>query len=141
MKLALDYVRELNKWAIEKGGKEIVTAKNGIWKLEQVAIAAIEEKADLAVRENGIEKMSFPNSIGDVEIVKNYQMDRIQIVFPGKPSEEIRGILKGEAFKWAPSQSAWQRQLTGNAEWAVKRIVQRFSQIETDTVGRMAIQG
>lgn len=139
LKLALDYVKELNKWVIEKGGKEIVTAKNGIWKLEQVAVAAIEEKADLAVKGNGIEKMSFPNSIGDIEIVKNYQMDRIQIMFPGKPSEEIRTILKGEAFKWAPSQSAWQRQLTGNAEWAAKRMIQKFLQIETDAVGRMAI--
>lgn len=29
-----------------------------------------------------------------------------------KPDEAIRGELKAEGFRWAPSQKAWQRQLT-----------------------------
>lgn len=63
------------------------------------------------------------------KIVENFDMDRIQIVFPDKPSEGERAILKGEAFKWAPSQGAWQRQLTNNARWAAKRVTQKLAAV------------
>lgn len=142
VKLALDYIKELNRLAVEKGAKEIITAKNGIWELEQVAEAKREEKVDATVRENEIEEFSFPNSIGSFQVVKNYKLDRIQVIFPDKPKEEIREILKKEAaLKWAPSEGAWQRQLTGNAEFAIKAMIDKFSKIETDEVGRIAVHG
>jgi len=56
------------------------------------------------------------------EVKFNTEVNRIQIIFDGKPDEETRSELKGEAFKWAPSQGAWQRQLTDNAIRALKRI-------------------
>ena len=43
---------------------------------------------------------------------------RIQFIFDGKPSDDIRNILKQNGFRWAPSQSAWQRQLTRNGQWS-----------------------
>ena len=43
---------------------------------------------------------------------------RIQFIFDGKPSDDIRNILKQNGFKWAPSQGAWQRQLTRNGQWS-----------------------
>ena len=43
---------------------------------------------------------------------------RIQFVFDGKPSDDIRNILKQNGFRWAPSQGAWQRQLTRNGQWS-----------------------
>lgn len=143
VKKGLAYVKELNEWAKEKGGKDIIAAKNGIWELEQAAEVAREEKVDAAVRENETQEFTFPNTLGTIEIIKNYKIDRIQIMFPGKPSEEIRGILKGSgaAFKWAPSEGAWQRQLTRNAEYAVEQLIKKFSQIETDEVGRIAVHG
>ena len=35
---------------------------------------------------------------------------------------DIRTELKGEGFRWAPSQGAWQRQLTDNAMRAARRL-------------------
>ena len=55
-------------------------------------------------------------------VVVNAEMNRLQIVFDGKPDEAIRAELKAEGFRWAPSQKAWQRQLTDNALRAVRRI-------------------
>jgi hypothetical protein len=52
----------------------------------------------------------------------NKELDRLQLFFDEKPSESQRAILKANGFKWAPSQGAWQRQLTGNAIYAADRI-------------------
>ena len=39
----------------------------------------------------------------------NAEENRIQVLFDEKPDEEMRGALKSNGFKWAPSKNAWQR--------------------------------
>ena len=56
------------------------------------------------------------------EIVKNAELNRLQIVFDEIPGEETRAELKRNGFRWSPSNQAWQRQLTPNAEAAARRI-------------------
>lgn len=55
---------------------------------------------------------------------------RYQITFDGKPEEDVRRILKSYGFKWAPSQKAWQRQITGNGRWAFERAVEELKKKE-----------
>lgn len=57
------------------------------------------------------------------EIVENAEIMRLQIIFDGKPSAECRQALKSHGFRWAPSQGAWQRQLTNNARHALRAIL------------------
>jgi hypothetical protein len=52
----------------------------------------------------------------------NTDMNRLQLFFDEKPSESQRANLKANGFKWAPSQDAWQRQLTDNAVYAAGRL-------------------
>ena len=61
---------------------------------------------------------AFPG--GRAEI--NEEENRLQLFFEEKPSEEQRRELKSNGFKWAPSQGAWQRQLTKNAIYAAGRM-------------------
>ena len=56
------------------------------------------------------------------EVVINTELNRVQIIFDGKPDEEMRAKLRHNAFKWAPSQGAWQRQYTRNALYAAKEV-------------------
>ena len=56
------------------------------------------------------------------KIIRNKDEMRLQLVFDGKPAEKTREILKSNGFRWAPSQTAWQRLLNDNAEYALKRI-------------------
>ncbi len=56
------------------------------------------------------------------KVVVNTAENRLQIIFDGKPDADIRSELKGEGFRWAPSQGAWQRQLTDNAMRAARRL-------------------
>jgi len=46
---------------------------------------------------------------GNITIIVNREENRLQISFPGKPAQSTRDLLKQNGFKWAPSQSVWQR--------------------------------
>ena len=54
------------------------------------------------------ETSTFGNECG-VKIVRNTDLMRLQLIFDGKPSDEVRAVLKKNAFKWSPKNSAWQR--------------------------------
>lgn len=60
---------------------------------------------------------------GVCEVVENFDENRLQIIFDGKPSAEIRDELKSNGFRWAPSQGAWQRQLNNGARYAAARFL------------------
>lgn len=55
-------------------------------------------------------------------VVENIELNRLQLVFPGKPSEAVRTILKRNGFRWARSERAWQRLLNDNSRSVVRYI-------------------
>lgn len=57
-----------------------------------------------------------------ITVIQNTELNRLQLIFDGKPSDEVRDILKSNGFKWSPKNTAWQRQLTQNALYAFNRI-------------------
>ena len=59
-------------------------------------------------------------------VKENTDLMRLQIFFDEKPDADTRAILKSNGFKWAPSQNAWQRQLTDNAKRALKKILEEI---------------
>ncbi len=61
--------------------------------------------------------------IPGIRVVRNLEENRIQILFPGKPDNATRALLKSRGFKWAPSQGAWQRQLNGAGEYAAECVI------------------
>ena len=54
---------------------------------------------------------------------------RLQLIFDGKPKEEVRNILKKNGFRWSPHYGAWQRQLTDNAIYSLKRVTEAIKAI------------
>lgn len=71
----------------------------------------------------------YPHVDG-VEVVENAEAMRIQLIFEGKPSEEIRDILKSHGFRWSPRFGAWQRQLTDNGKWSTKKVLEEIARTE-----------
>lgn len=57
------------------------------------------------------------------QIVRNTEQNRLQIIFDGKPDDTTRQALKQNGFRWSPRNSAWQRQLTDNADRAARRAL------------------
>lgn len=82
----------------------------------------IEKLLKLKASTNEYEK------IDGIEIKENKELMRIQLIFNGKPSEEIRDLLKSKGFHWSPKESAWQRQLTDNAIKTTKKIIEILKQ-------------
>lgn len=55
-------------------------------------------------------------------VIANTEANRLQILFDEKPDEATRAMLKQNGFRWSPSNKAWQRQLTPNAESAARKL-------------------
>jgi len=64
----------------------------------------------------------FKQQIAEDCVLKiNVGENRYQFLFEGKPSCEIRTYLKRQmGLKWSPTNKAWQRQITGNARFAIR---------------------
>ena len=60
---------------------------------------------------------------GVCKIIENAEANRVQFIFPGKPDEQTRAALKSNGFRWAPSESAWQRQLNNAGIYAARRVI------------------
>lgn len=58
---------------------------------------------------------------------ENTEIMRVQFIFDDKPDEATRTLLKSSGFRWAPSQNAWQRQLTPNGRYAAKSVIQKLA--------------
>jgi len=67
---------------------------------------------------------------GICEIVQNVEEDRIQFIFDGKPSADIRAIMKGHGFRWAPGQGAWQRHLNANGKYSARMVINKLNELE-----------
>lgn len=69
------------------------------------------------------------------KVVENTENMRLQLFFEDKPEPEVREVLKSNGFRWAPSQEAWQRQLTNNARYSLKRVIEQLKKMQEVTTG------
>lgn len=78
-----------------------------------------------AAKENGTSELET-----DVcKVVENTEQMRLQLIFDGKPDPEVRDILKKNGFRWSPKNTAWQRQLTNNARYSAKRVIEEIKEV------------
>jgi hypothetical protein len=89
------------------------------WTRRQLRSAAKAAASD-AAKASGVEHRvkDFPGG----KIVLNKAIDRVQLVFDGRPDAEVIAQLKSRAFRWSPREGAWQRQLTRNGVWAAEAV-------------------
>jgi hypothetical protein len=88
--------------------------KVGIWLewLPKVKAAALRAVKEAGVEKAAPEKANETVTVNGVEIVTNYEIERIQMLFGGKPDAETIGMLKGAGWNWSPKNKAWQRMIT-----------------------------
>ena len=58
-----------------------------------------------------------------VMVIENVELMRLQLLFDGKPDDDIRAVLKRNGFRWSPKNGTWQRQLTPNALSALRWMI------------------
>ena len=59
-------------------------------------------------------------------LVLNRTINRVQLVFKGKPDSAVREIIKSHGFRWSPSECTWQRQLNSNGEYAAQTVINQL---------------
>jgi hypothetical protein len=49
------------------------------------------------------------HDMGIYRVVEAFSDNRVRVLFDGKPSEQVRAVLKASGFRWSPYSNAWQR--------------------------------
>jgi prefoldin subunit 5 len=96
-------------WALSNNNAEIRRVKEKIEQLEKLDTV----EAEIIIFKGG-------------KLLVNAESNRVQFLFPGKPGDEIRSLLKSYGFQWAPSEGAWQRQRTLNTIHTAKYLVSKI---------------
>lgn len=81
-----------------------------------------ERKASESNSEGGLSANTGRVDFDGGYVYENPELDRIQIIYDGKPERDVIDKLKHNGFRWSPSQKAWQRQLNRNGRSAVNRV-------------------
>ena len=80
-----------------------------------------------------VEKVGQDRTIEHTDLgikeVHNYVINRVQLIFPGKPEADTRTLLKGRGFRWSPREGAWQRQLNANGLAAAQDVISTLSNL------------
>lgn len=103
-------------WALRNNAANISRIQSRLNNMMRLK-AARETQNDLETK--------FKNSFG-LEVVENTETMRLQLFFDDVPSAEVRALLKQHGFRYAPSSSAWQRQLTDNAHCALTALFSKL---------------
>jgi hypothetical protein len=98
-------------WELSNNSANIRRLKARLTQVEQAA--AYREEVGEDGREEQHEGFTIREDVED---------NRIRLLFPGKPDEATRAILKARGFRWSPYNSAWQRQLNNAGRWAAQEV-------------------
>lgn len=85
------------------------------WSLKKIE----KQKEIKSIEQVESEVIEFKNG----KIIKNFNINRLQLSFNEKPSPELINQLKHNGFHWSPSNKVWQRQLTDNAIRATNKLL------------------
>lgn len=108
--------RPFVSWQLGNSRKRIQRLENRIKEME----AAVEANAQ------PVELDDLPG----VTYHENSATMRVQLIFEGKPEPDIRAVLKSHAFRWCPSQGAWQRQLNANGKRAAREVLEQIKALQ-----------
>jgi Domain of unknown function (DUF3560) len=81
---------------------------------------------------NAVEVGDTEEEYPDLDLIVRHArtINRIQLIFSGKPSVQIRNLLKSHGFRWAPSEGAWQRHLNGFGCRQTIEAIEKISKVD-----------
>lgn len=114
---------------LEHERENIKSRPHATWELQNIG-AEIRRVKERIKQIEELEELDFK----DIEFtggkaILNKEVNRIQILFDDKPSEEIRNILKHRGFKWSRYEQAWQRLYNKNTIYATNRAIEEIQKI------------
>lgn len=74
--------------------------------------------------EKAKQEVARPDVIGDgFTLRENKEENRLQFIFPGKPSDEVCSALKARGFRWSPINKAWQTWLNNRGRYQAGQVI------------------
>lgn len=98
-------------YKLTNNNANIRTVKQRIAKLESIEAMPDEEK-----------------TYGDVTVKALSSENRVQMFFPGKPSDEIRTELKRSGFRWSPMNGCWQAFYSNRSKHNAIEIIKKYNE-------------
>ena len=102
---AAKLVKSDSVWEIGYAHYELTNNNANIRRMKQ-RVVEIERLRATPTKET--EVVTSAGGDSKIRIVDNTEANRLQLFFPGKPSEAIRSKLKENGFRWTPSVGCWQ---------------------------------
>jgi hypothetical protein len=90
-------------------------------------IRRLEERIQVLEKAKALEDRETQYVWGSVR--ENKEVNRIQFRFDSRQGKEVTDLMKSSGFRWAPSESAWQRQWTGNAVYAAREVIKQLDEM------------
>lgn len=112
---------------VKKFGFNTVNNNANMKRIEQ-RIKELEVKESQR-EENPITNYTFEGG----EMVINYEIDRIQILFSTRPTNEELTAWKAKGlntFNWSHTNKAWQRKITANAMYCIKHMLTGITKLQ-----------
>lgn len=97
------------QYRLTNNNATIKTVKQRIERLQKIEAMPDEEK-----------------TYGDVTVKALASENRVQMFFPGKPSEEIRTELKRSGYRWSPMNGCWQAFYSNRSKHNAIEIIKKY---------------
>jgi len=121
--------KEFNKTARKNGEQQLPSY---MLSNSNQNIKAVKDRLEQLERMNKLNDVGYYFNDGEVKFDKEDM--RVKIYFDNIPNEETRKELKSHAFKWSPTNKAWQRKLTPDAIYTTKRMFKDIGSLEIKKV-------
>lgn len=66
---------------------------------------------------------------GVCRLVEAPEDNRVRLYFDGKPSDDVRALLKRSGFRWSRLEGAWQRHLNDAGRYAARAPIVRIKEV------------
>lgn len=111
-----DYNKEAKKEGKEKYASYILTNLGA-------NIRSVKQRITFLESQQNKENKEYEKK--GIRIVENVEVNRLQMFFDGKPSDEIRSTLKSNGFRWSPNNGCWQRMGVHNGSmYALENVLE-----------------
>ena len=117
---------------LEEERNSIKQREHFTWELQNIG-ATIRETKMRIKRLEELEEIEFPDiNFSGGKAIHNKEINRIQIFFDNKPSEDIRKNLHHNGFHWSRYEGAWQRQFNKTSIWKTKDVINLFEEMNSN---------
>ena len=89
-------------------------------------LAALEARAQIIATADESTLLAREDLGKGIEMEKDIEANRLRLYFPGKPSRGTIALLKSQGFRWSPTNGAWQRHLSAQAEYQARTIAEQI---------------